>query len=385
VLFAAVAVAGGCEPAGRAGGEPEFTIGNPPYSPTRCTGAPERWELGDQPVATVDPAEHELYWITDALFWQDSLIALAHQSGGEVLFFMLDGELVRRFGRRGGGPGEYRAITQLVRYRADSLAAFDVRLRRATVMDGNGELGRLVPIGQQHPRVDVLLGSGPEGSLYFEAEWQGFEGWLTRDTLRVLRVAEGDDAELLVSLPHTYSYQVRVQGSPSIGNPPLTPVAYADLQGRHLVAGQSDWTALYHLDVVSGIARWFSVPCRLAPVSEQDIRGYQDQLLQNASPDGEARYRELWSQLEYPDWIPWFKRLLVDRTGHVWLGEYTGRGLDPSRWLVVDLEGRIVARVSTPERFWPMDIGEDYVLGVERDSLDLEWVRMYPLRRSGGV
>jgi hypothetical protein len=76
--------------------------------------------------------------------------------------------------------------------------------------------------------------------------------------------------------------------------------------------------------------------------------------------------------------------LVVDRTGHVWLGEYAGRSVDPTRWLIVDLEGRIVARVSIPERFWLMDIGEDYVLGVERDSLDLQWVQMYPLSRSGG-
>jgi len=49
--------------------------------------------------------------------------------------------------------------------------------------------------------------------------------------------------------------------------------------------------------------------------------------------------------------------------------------------LVVDLEGGILGPVELPEGFRPTDIGEDYVLGIIRDDLDVEQVRMYPLHR----
>jgi hypothetical protein len=47
---------------------------------------------------------------------------------------------------------------------------------------------------------------------------------------------------------------------------------------------------------------------------------------------------------------------------------------------VHDAEGRLVARVRMPESFRPLHIGEDFVLGVERDDLDVEHVRMYRIR-----
>ena len=35
-------------------------------------------------------------------------------------------------------------------------------------------------------------------------------------------------------------------------------------------------------------------------------------------------------------------------------------------------------------RFFPYSIGGDWVLGVERDELDVEYVVLYPLLKDGG-
>jgi hypothetical protein len=45
------------------------------------------------------------------------------------------------------------------------------------------------------------------------------------------------------------------------------------------------------------------------------------------------------------------------------------------------MSGRILARVQMPSKFRVQEIGEDYVLGVWRDDLDVESVRVYGLRR----
>ena len=45
--------------------------------------------------------------------------------------------------------------------------------------------------------------------------------------------------------------------------------------------------------------------------------------------------------------------------------------------MVVDLKGGVLAEVTTPPRLTVQEIGVDYVLGVWRDSLDIEYVRLH--------
>jgi hypothetical protein len=109
--------------------------------------------------------------------------------------------------------------------------------------------------------------------------------------------------------------------------------------------------------------------------------------------------RTLRWNLHYPDLYPYFARLLVDEDGLLWVMAYpvsTG-GTDSyvfrsSRvakvpaggafWRIVDAEGRVKAQLTTPEAVFPLEIGSDYVLSVQRDSLRVESVGLYRLRRS---
>jgi hypothetical protein len=52
-----------------------------------------------------------------------------------------------------------------------------------------------------------------------------------------------------------------------------------------------------------------------------------------------------------------------------------------SDWLVLDPEGKPLAEVHTPSRFFVLEIGNDYLLGVHRDSLDVETVALYSLHK----
>ena len=50
-------------------------------------------------------------------------------------------------------------------------------------------------------------------------------------------------------------------------------------------------------------------------------------------------------------------------------------------WVVLDAAGRRVARVRTPPGLFVLEIGEDYVIGVVREDMGIESVRMYTLHR----
>lgn len=94
----------------------------------------------------------------------------------------------------------------------------------------------------------------------------------------------------------------------------------------------------------------------------------------NASTD-ERWYRDL----KWPAVYPAHGRLLVDALDNLWIEEYPVPGETQRSWTVFDRRGRKTATVSVPYAYRVMTIGVDYVLGVWRDELDVDYVRVYAL------
>jgi hypothetical protein len=71
----------------------------------------------------------------------------------------------------------------------------------------------------------------------------------------------------------------------------------------------------------------------------------------------------------------------VDALGNVWLAEPRLLGTEPGSWIVFDAEGRQLGTVAMPAGFDPYEIGPDYVLGLWKDELDVEHIRLYSLHK----
>ncbi len=69
----------------------------------------------------------------------------------------------------------------------------------------------------------------------------------------------------------------------------------------------------------------------------------------------------------------------VDVVGNLWVRDYNRPGDHSSRWSVFDSEGRFLGPIALPDGLMPLDIGDDYVLGLWRDTDDVDHVRMYDL------
>ena len=90
-----------------------------------------------------------------------------------------------------------------------------------------------------------------------------------------------------------------------------------------------------------------------------------------------------------------FWDFLVDGEEFLWVRDYDpavhavnagglGRTGPGGVWTVLNRNGAVVATVSMPADFEPSSIDADYVLGVRRDELDVESVRVYRVQRLGG-
>lgn len=96
-------------------------------------------------------------------------------------------------------------------------------------------------------------------------------------------------------------------------------------------------------------------------------------------PPGSPRAPRL-AEAPLPDSLPALSRLLVDALGRLWARRYVFESDSMDQWDLFALDGAHLGTLRTPAALTIREIGEDYVLGVWRDELDVETVRLYPMR-----
>jgi hypothetical protein len=106
-----------------------------------------------------------------------------------------------------------------------------------------------------------------------------------------------------------------------------------------------------------------------------------------------------------PGTLPAFAELAIDRTGNLWVRRYDHFDAvqffndapvpgtrewrtkvlpdEPRTWTVLDPEGRLLGDVQTPAGFIVHEIGDDWMIGVWRDALDVEYIRLYAIIKPG--
>jgi hypothetical protein len=86
----------------------------------------------------------------------------------------------------------------------------------------------------------------------------------------------------------------------------------------------------------------------------------------------------------YPAQFTFLAGLLPAADGSLWARE-VGRPADErQRFAVFDSTGAFLGRIQMPERFRPTAIGVTDVIGVWRDAVDVEHVRVYAIDRPAG-
>jgi hypothetical protein len=72
---------------------------------------------------------------------------------------------------------------------------------------------------------------------------------------------------------------------------------------------------------------------------------------------------------------------MVDAIGNLWAAEYVRYPDPPTVWTVFAMDGELLGEVHMPHGFQPLHIGKDWMIGVGRDELDVEYVRLYRIER----
>ncbi len=354
-----------------------------------------------------DASQPALGRIADVVRFGDGRIAVADQQAAQVLVFDSVGRFVERWGGRGEGPGEFQRIDRLAVVRGDSLVVRNEGMGRHEIYGPDGVFARSVRATSTSPSggigevagwlddgsflvVSVFVPGAdlPPGRQVIEGEWYRFD-------------PVGAPLGLYAALPDRV---VEVAGSP----PRSRPVALAP-RGQSHAEGSGLWHAFPSAfeirrvgpDGVERVIRrawtpqpvtmslkeayqgWYATPRLYAEVDESARAAYVE--LRRAEIVAMSRGGSV-SPPPVSDTLPAFTRLVVARDGHLWAEVHASAdelllagSMQPStgRWTVFAPEGRWLGTVEMPEGLRVMEIGSDYVLGIWRDELDVEFVRLH--------
>ncbi len=382
-----IVAACGSEPTGRAAVEIRDSadvriVENP------ATAEAGAWHLTDSPRVEIggleDDPNQQVYQVWDAVRLTDDRIVVVNGGTHELRFYDASGRFMQSAGREGEGPGEFRSLASLERFGGDSLLVWDRGTRRLSIFDSQGRFVRSFRLrdagaaGSAEP-----IGRFPDGALL--ARRGGIapspESGVHRDSTTLYRF--GPDGALADSLGRHPYIETFVDHSLNVGlmaRPFGRHTSFAVARDGYLVA-TADRYEIRLYDAAGQLRRSIRKLQAPRPLTAREIEDYRRRRLESIPDGARDRFTRVLDAVPFPETRPPYERVMVARTGHIWVAEGASGSdaTEGSPWTVLDPDGRIVAMVRTPSGFYPFEIGRDYVLGRARDELDVESVRLYGL------
>ncbi len=92
---------------------------------------------------------------------------------------------------------------------------------------------------------------------------------------------------------------------------------------------------------------------------------------------------ERYELVPLPETFPAFATAMADLKGHLWVREFELPGEERPNpvWTIFDPDGRVLGYVDTPAGLNIYEIGDDYILGIARDDMRVEYVQVWTLER----
>lgn len=301
------------------------------------------------------------------------------------------GRLVESLGGTGKGPGEFEWLTSAW-LRGDTLEAYDAPMQRITQFapDGSVAVVRLENVSFMPSAKGPVNDGWILGSI---ANAAGERPQRSRDTL-VLRhhgLDGGHTGEI-----HRIPALARYLNSEGRHLPePLSPAATVRTHEGQIYVGETLQPSIKVLDGTGRVVREFSWSGAGSLSPREAFEAVKERALASAESDQLVEERTRFQNAPTPERLSVWWDFLVDELGFVWVRPYEvlqhanelggWRGAGPGgEWLVLGPDGSFLATVEVPTDLEPAQITVDAVVGISRDDLGVESVRVHPLSRAGG-
>jgi len=352
------------------------------------------WRFVEPPVVELGVLEgqpaHQFNQVVGATRLSDGRIAVADGGSKELRFFDTKGQHLVSVGGPGEGPGEFRFLYSVDRLPGDTLIVGGWPIGWSAWYDGNGTHIEDVRLGPYFPG---LIGRYlSDGSFLRDVYENGSHGneietWAARGEESAFRASGkitrqprgGDVVDTIHGImgPEWFKIGAPRQGL-TLNRTPFgrtTHVAWSHDRIYVGDTGKREIEVLRFDGTVERLIRWEGLDIA---VTGADRAAFRDELLTTLRrPERRADFERWLAEVPFPDNKPAFRALAADSSGRVWVQEWNRASDDDDRWLVFAPDGRLTATVTVPVGLKILDFGEDVVLTLWKDELDLEYVRLY--------
>lgn len=298
-----------------------------------------------------------------------------------ILQFDSAGRFTGRYGRQGGGPGEFRQPASLT-IRGDSIVVWDPSLARLSIMTSEGRVVRSVPVraGGQ----GMLLPDGRVATMT-DVEYGG-AGELARQWMRVIvRDSGGGAVDTILARPRPYrSLQVRMGNGMSVGAQPFDDgplFAVARDQSRILqVTRAVSRTATFTLTMWDHRGRMVftrSYAYQPIPLRPAQVNARVTALTRSLGQEVE---REIRRALFIPQHLPTVTQVFFWPDGGIVLRR-EAESEDRSRYTVLDPEGRQRFEMTVPSQVIPVSGNGSRIAFFIRDAPGGPYYRLVDVGR----
>lgn len=349
------------------------------------------WTIATEPLLVIgDVVGDPPYLFSDirgVVRLEDGSIIVGDGQSRELRIFDENGRFVRSVGGPGDGPSEFpQSLNSLERCGTDRLYAVDRQARRVTSFGLNGDFRRIVefsePGSERLPYAHrctwdggfIAIGWGDLNLLLSQPMPAGVEAMMysqnapvwVLDSLNAISLELGD----LLS-----SERIRVRNGSS-PHPFGRATKFAVSNDRiYIGTGEGISVRVIEDGALVRIQRTVTENLVLDDAMKSAYLNADSALV-------DSRYRNMVILAEaFPPEVPGFTELLASSSGYLWAKRFSMPGEDENCWGVFDPDGIFLGNVELPNRFSLMEVGDDYLLGVTRDDLDVERVALYSLAR----
>ena len=361
-----------------------FGCTTPPAPPAALT----TWALSDSPDLVIGPdgsSEGEFNRVVGAVPLPDDAVAVVDQGHGEIRIFGADGRYLRTFGRRGAGPGEFRAISWAALQR-DTMVVYDVGQRRATLLGLDGAV-----LATVEPSAEGYVGTVTPSARLANGNWlvsagapaprvSGPEGVL-RDTLYFAVLPPGGAGALSLLHRSPTSAVVAISERSAFVPGYFFALAMAVPLGERVgIADPDAGTVTFYTMQGTEVGR-MTLPMPRHPIERDELDRLRAAALEGVEGDVRRGVEARFLPEAAPAAVPAFRNVLTDGDDILWLEEWQHEPAPFSRYHVVGVDGQWLATVDMPPGFRALTIGPDWVLGIHRDEDGVQRVMRYGLER----
>ncbi|QJR35416.1 hypothetical protein [Gemmatimonas groenlandica] len=346
--------------------------------PVALSAQPPAWRLAPSPsvrIGTADKAELSLAAPAGATRLPNGNIVVGDLAEYALREFTPAGALVKRYARKGEGPGEVGYLAPLLRC-GSALVANDITGPLSVfTLDGRFQRGFRFPT----PTYRIACNAAMQFVAMGWASDRDMKAGAYRPNVRYWIARADTSAEVPLG---TMPAGDRWREGGGDGPLPLGREPRVAISASRAYVALGDRLEVLVFDLSGKAMPPLSAPVTRVRVTKADVDAEREREIAKLGERARKMVERSFATTTMPDFLPATRDLLVDATGHVWVQHYPRASSTTVPWTVFAPDGKVRATIAMPVALEVYEIGTDYVLGRYIDPEEqVPEVRLYALIR----